>query len=434
MSKRKPRQAQSTQVGDGAYVNFVSNLNTGRDKASHGHFAKETSLTDYDYEAVYQDWVAKKIINRPVLDMLRQGWYFTGLDDVQIQKINDEVVRLCLVERLYKLFTLSRLHGVSYLLFGIADGLPLDQPFDAAKLRQGGLQFVTVLKKSKVQRLTQQYIPLEDSAGEPEQPMYYSVSNGNGVQTKVHHSRMICVKQNDEMESLLLSIYYTLRNFVSTNASAASLVHEAKVDVIRMPDLMSNMINRAKDTMERFGAAALMKSINGMLVLDKEEEYESKSYSFGGLPELMREFAQQTAGAADMPYTILFGQSPSGMNATGEHDTRNYYDKISTDQTWVLRPILNRIFPILFRSLFGVIPTGFNFVFNSLWQMDVKTRSEVEKNNTERDVRYLEKGIVTEAMIAKQLQQDGTYDFIDDEYVQLLEEMAGQIDDNIDPP
>jgi phage-related protein (TIGR01555 family) len=182
--------------------------------------------------------------------------------------------------------------------------------------------------------------------------------------------------------------------------------------------------------MERFGAAALLKSINGMLVIDKDEEYESKSYTFGGLPELMREFGQQTAGAADMPYTLLFGQTTSGLNNSGEFDLRSYYDRVNTEQNWTLRPILERIFPVIFKSLFGMIPTGFNFVFYPLWQLDVKTRSEVEKNNTERDIKYLEKGIITEAMIAKQLQQDGTYDFLDDDHIKALEGLVGQIDDN----
>ncbi|WP_334069828.1 DUF1073 domain-containing protein [Acinetobacter colistiniresistens] len=432
MEERNQTQAPVI-VNDGAYVNFVTNLNTDRDKSSHGHFAKETNLNDYDFEAVYQDWLAKKIVNRPVLDMLRAGWYFTGLEDGQVLKVEDELKRLRLQERLAKLLIWSRLHGRAYLVLGVADSLNLDQPFELDKMRVGGLQFFTVLKKSQVQALNQEYIPLEESAGEPELPMFYNIKNKNGGQTKIHHSRIICIKHGDEGESLLLSIYYTLRNFMATNAGAASLVHEAKVDVVRIPDLMPKIIDRAKDLMERFGAAALLKSINGMLVLDKDEEYESKAYSFGGLPDLMREFAQQTAGAADMPYTLLFGQTTSGLNNSGEFDLRSYYDRVSTEQNWVLRPLLYRLLLVIFKSLFGAIPTGFNFVFYPLWQLDIKTRSEVEKNNTERDMKYLEKGIITEAMIAKQLQQDGTYDFLDNAHIKVLEDMTGQIDDNSEP-
>lgn len=415
---------EQTQVDviDGAYVNFVSNLNTDRDKASHGTFQK-TIIDDMQIEAVYQDWLAKKIVNRPAQDMLRAGWYFTGIQESQSKALHDEIKRLKLVERLYQAFVLMRKNGKSYLLLGIADGQSLDQPCDLNALKRGQLQFVTVLKKDHVNAVTQgvnAYLPLELTAGEPFKPVQYEYKQGNS-KTKVHSSRLIELKNGDEGESVLISIYYTLRNFASTNAGAASLVHEAKVDVIKFPGLMDAIKSRAGALLERFSAAALMKSINGMLVIDSQEGYESKSYTFGGLPELMREFAQQTAGAADMPYTILFGQTTSGLNNSGEFDLRSYYDRISTEQNWLLRPLLNVLMPLLCCHLFGKTFAGMGIEFNTLWQMDAKTRSEVEKNNKERDIAYLEAGIVTEVQIAKQLREDKVYDHLTDDHIKVLE-------------
>ncbi|MBU0375638.1 DUF1073 domain-containing protein, partial [Acinetobacter baumannii] len=41
-------------IGDaGAYTNFVSNIGTSRDKASHGHFVQK-AIPDDQLEAVYQ--------------------------------------------------------------------------------------------------------------------------------------------------------------------------------------------------------------------------------------------------------------------------------------------------------------------------------------------------------------------------------------------
>ena len=420
---------EQTQVDviDGAYVNFVSNLNTDRDKASHGTFQK-ISVDDNQIEAVYQDWLAKKIINRPVQDMLRSGWYFNGIDEDKILALYAEMERIKLVERLYKALIWMRKYGKSYLLLGVADGQTLDQPLDRNTLRRGQLQFITVLKHDQVKALANEYLPLELTAGEPFQPVYFEYKQGNNPKVKVHSSRLIKLANGEEEESALLSIYYTIRNFASTNAGAASLVHEAKIDVIKFPGLMDAIKSRAKDVMERFGAAALMKSLNGMLVIDKQEEYESKSYTFGGLPELMREFAQQTAGAADMPYTLLFGQTTSGLNNSGEFDLRSYYDRINTEQNWLLKPLLSLLIPMLYRNLYGDSPKGIGVLFNSLWQMDAKTRSEVEKNNKDRDDKYLELGIVTEAQIAKQLREDKVYDFITEDHIKKLELI------NEDPP
>jgi phage-related protein (TIGR01555 family) len=94
------------------------------------------------------------------------------------------------------------------------------------------------------------------------------------------------------------------------------------------------------------------------------------------------------------------------MNATGEHDT-NYYDTIATKQEWHVKPILMKFLAVICQSTFGRQIPELNVVFNPLWQLDAKVRSEVEKANAERDEKYLNMGIITEPQIARQLNIDG---------------------------
>ncbi len=68
--------------------------------------------------------------------------------------------------------------------------------------------------------------------------------------------------------------------------------------MIRTPNLVDKIKEDMKSVAERFLSVGLLKGLNGMIVLDKDEEYDSKSYSFGGLPDLMREFSIQAAGGA----------------------------------------------------------------------------------------------------------------------------------------
>lgn len=57
-------------IGDaGAYTNLVSNIGTERDKASAGKFVRK-DIDDEQLEAVYQNWLARRIVNRPASDML----------------------------------------------------------------------------------------------------------------------------------------------------------------------------------------------------------------------------------------------------------------------------------------------------------------------------------------------------------------------------
>ena len=68
--------------------------------------------------------------------------------------------------------------------------------------------------------------------------------------------------------------------------------------------------------------------------------------------------------------TRLLGQSPAGLSATGDSDTRNYYDMIAARQELDLRPQLERLDKLILRSA-GVDPAALTFEFRPLWQMDV---------------------------------------------------------------
>ena len=421
-------------IGDaGAYTNLVSNLGTERDKASHGQFVRR-DVADEQLEAVYQNWLARRIVNRPASDMLRAGWFFEGISGNDLNKLEEACKAFHLDHVLLSGLILSRLYGEAYILLGTADGGNLDQALDISKLGQGRLEFFTVIKKKYITGDKNTYLPPSACCGLLKQPEFYDLKMGSDAKKRIHYSRLIRIAHadvvNEEPQSILQEVYEDLLDHASVKRGSASLIHEAKIDVIRTPNLVQQIQDNMKGVMERFMSVSLMKGLNGMLVLDAEEEYESKSYSFGGLPDMMREFSIQTAGAADIPYTILFGQSPAGMNATGEHDTRNYYDSIATKQEWMLKPILMKFLAVICQSTFGKQLPELDVVFNPLWQLDAKVRSEVEKANAERDEKYLNMGIITEPQIARQLNIDGVYSVIDDAHIKLLESMVTVNDDD----
>ena len=432
MAKKKKPDA----IGDaGAYTNLVSNIGTERDKASHGHFVRR-DIEDDQLEAVYQNWLAKRIVNRPASDMLRAGWFFEGIQGNDLKRLEQACKNFHLNHILLSGLILSRLYGQAYVLLGTADELGLDQPLEINKLGMGRLEFFTVIKKKYIEGDKTSYLPPSACSGLLKQPEFYKLKMENTASQRIHHSRLIPFRYadvvNEEPQSILQEVYDDLLDHASVKRGSASLVHEAKIDVIRTPSLVDKIREDMKGVIERFMSVGLMKSLNGMIVLDKEEEYSSKTYNFAGLPDMMREFSIQTSGASEIPYTILFGQSPAGMNATGEHDTRNYYDSIATKQEWMLKPILMKFLAIICQSTFGRQFPDLNIIFNPLWQLDAKVRSEVEKANAERDEKYLGMAIITEPQIARQLQIDGVYSVIDEAHIKELETMVS-LDDNTNP-
>ncbi len=429
-TKKKP-----DAIGDaGAYTNFVSNIGTDRDKASHGRFVRR-DVSDDQLEAVYSHWLAKRIVNRPASDMLRAGWYFEGIQDNNLKALTEACKKYHLNHILLSGLILSRLYGVVYVLLGTADGKQLDQPFELDKMGRGRLEFFTVIKKKYLTADKNSYLPPSDCYGLLKQPEFYNLQMNDGKgQQKIHHSRLIPFHYadvvNEEPQSVLQEVYEDLLDHAGLKKATASLVHESKIDIIRTPDLVTKIKDDMKAVVERFMSVGLLKGLNGMLVLDAGEEYDSKTYNFAGLPDLMREYSIQTAGAAEIPYTILFGQAPAGLNATGEHDTRNYYDSIATKQEWQFKPILMKFLAVICQTTFGRQIPELDVVFNPLWQLDAKIRSEVEKANAERDEKYLDMGIITEPQIARQLLIDGVYSVINDQHIKELESMVKPHDDD----
>ena len=124
---------------------------------------------------------------------------------------------------------------------------------------------------------------------------------------------------------MLQSLYDAVHAAALSLAGATSLLHEAVVDVVTVPNL-SEYLNSAETTAQlsaRFAYAAAMKSMNNLLLLGDGESWSRQSVDFAGIPEMARTFLQVAAGAADIPVTRLLGQSPAGLSATGKSDVRN---------------------------------------------------------------------------------------------------------------
>ncbi|RYB03241.1 DUF1073 domain-containing protein [Lichenibacterium ramalinae] len=215
-------------------------------------------------------------------------------------------------------------------------------------------------------------------------------------------------------DSVLQALYDAVHAAALTTAGATSLMHEAKVDIVTVPNL-SEHLSSADTTAQlsaRFAYAAAMKSINNLLLLGDGETWSRQAIDFGGLPEMVRCFLQVAAGAADIPVTRLLGQSPSGLSATGESDTRNYYDMIAARQELDLRPQLERLDRLMLRSA-GLDPGALTFAFRPLWQLDAASAAAIALQKAQASQIYAGLGLwpaaVTARLVEAQLVEDGTY-------------------------
>lgn len=372
-------------VSDGLR-NLVANLNTERDKQFHNEYDL-TLYNDHQLLVMYRgSWLPRKIVDVPAFDSVRR-WRTWNQNDVNNAIIRKEERRLMLPQKTLTWLIASRLFGGAALYYSIGSNDP-SVPINPMSVGKGGLRAVNVITKRHISPG-----PIEEDIDSPYfgRPAYYNIMRDkSSVPVVVHPSRLTMGWGNDLPagytdvnagwgDSVLTSVVDAIKQSDSTMANLASLVFEAKTDVVKIPDLMTRIADKQfeKDLISRFTLAAMSKGNNGMLILDSEEDYTQKKMSFSTLPEVADRFYQSVSGAADIPMTRLFGMSPGGMNSTGDSDVRNYYDAIQAIQTLQITPAMGILDEVMIRSAFGYTPRGIDYEWETLWQANEQERAEI---------------------------------------------------------
>lgn len=389
-------------------ANLVSGLGGPRDKSAGTHHV-HVPRAKAELDAAYRDnWLARKIVDVVPFDMLREwrGWQ-AAPEDVGAIEAAETALRLR--EVLLKALRLARLHGGAIILIG--DGAPDPaEPLTPESVGRGGLRYLHALGRYAIQAGAVERDPLSPWYGEP---AAYAVAGGQAV----HPSRVIRLVGAPVPEeaggdafgdSVLQALLEAIDQASSAAAHIAAMLPEAKQDVISVPGLSQALATEdgTRRLTERFGYAATMKSMFGMLLLEGDgrspegERYQQKQLDFSGLPEVARLFLQTAAGAADIPVTRLLGQSPAGLNATGDSDLRNYYDHIAARQAVELTPALARLDALLVRHALGRPAPEIWSAWRPLLQASERDKAEIGRLRAATAATLAREGLVPPEVIA----------------------------------
>lgn len=407
-------------ISNDSLTNFVSGLGTDKDKGTAARFTLRI-IDQGQLEAAYRsDWIARKVIDIPAFDATR-AWRAWQAEDQQIELIEAEERRLGLQQKLAIAITRARLYGGAAIIIGDGAQDPSTELLPQS-VKRGGLRYINVVSRHD---LTTGQINRDIASPYYGEPESYQYVTGAGASVTIHPSRVVRIigaDMPDPMrsgdawgDSSLLPVYDAILQATATNANLAQLVWEAKVDVVKVPDLMLNLTSPEYSGLmtERFTLANVMKSINNTLMLDAQEDWQTRQINFAGLPDVIRAYLMIATAAADIPATRFLGQSPQGFSATGESDMRNYYDRISADQQMRLTPALNRLDELLIRSAVGDRPPEVHYEWRSLWQMTDKERAEVAKLKADTFAIDVNSGLIDDVALRKarenQLVEDGVY-------------------------
>lgn len=363
-------------------------------------------------------WIVGKFIDAVAEDMTRAGVDVQAPADPSIlAKLNDEVRRLRVWSALGNTIRWSRLYGGAIAVL-IIDGQDVSQPLRLETVGKGQFRGLRVFDRWTCVPST---TLIEEPGPTEGLPISYKAQEGAWNGRDIHHSRVVrfigvplpYYERLAELHwgcSVVERVFDRLLAFDSTTHGAANLVFKAHLRTVGIEGLREILAagGPAEDNLVKmFQYIRLMQSNEGITLLDKEDVFQTQSYTFAGLDQVLLSFGQQISGATGIPLVRLFGQSPAGLSATGESDLRNYYDMILAAQEEDLRPGLEAIYDVVAMSMTGdPMPDGWALTFRTLRQLNDTEKAQVANTDAQTVEGLFSAGLITEAQALKELRQN----------------------------
>lgn len=407
------------KISDG-FANFRAKLGNGTAQLNSFSGASFPRLkTRQELSLLYRtDWLVGAAVDMPAQDMCREGVTFKG-EEADFQRLDQDIENRRVWDKVLESLKFARLYGGSIAVI-LIDGQDWESPLNFDRLSKDSFKGLEVFDRWDV-------VPsadiVEDFGMSYGQPKFYTVNYEQSPlrNKRIHYSR--CLR----FEGLLLThdlrqteqgwgapivdrIWDALVSYSTTNAAAAQLVHKSYLRTIKIKDLrkvaaaggqvMQGLVSQLDFMRER-------QTIEGLTILDAEDDFQANAYSFAGLGEVQTHQEQQLSGGMKIPLVKLFGQSPAGLNSTGESDLINYYDGVKAEQDKI-RPQLTRLFNIVYRSCYGKAPSeSFNFEFNPLWQMSDGEKSDIALKHVQAVVTASQDGLIDNQTAMRELKNSG---------------------------
>lgn len=446
MSRRKGKKTgtiKPVQTAD-SFSNPLFHLGYGSQSPLEATEYPLTRMT-YDYallNSLYRsNWVVQNVVGIIPDDMLREGFTVSGAISPKYQQELDRCLRQTqLYDRINEGMRWGRLYGGAAGLILIRGQEDLSKPLELDTILPG--TFAGLYIVDRWSGITPGMELVSDLA-DPDfgLPKYYDINMADGsTVVSVHYSRIIrfvgrelpYLEKMAEMywgESEVEALYADVVKHDNVAANMAALTFRANVDSMEVENLDQLFSVAPTAIQQRFWnmmqAQNVLKSNFGMQLVNKGDSVKNTQYTFTGLQEIYDSMCLDLSGASRIPVTKLFGRAPAGLNATGESDLQNYYDYVDTLRESKLRPILEKLLPIIAMSVWGGVPEDMDIQFPPLWTPTAKEVAEIAKAKAETIIAAFQANLLDQATAQRELkklaEETSMFDSISEETIKKNE-------------
>jgi phage-related protein (TIGR01555 family) len=396
------------RVRSDSFVNALTGLGTARDKRSAATYSADYLLTMQELDNLFSsNDLVSTIVTKLVDDALREGFDVKRstpnaekADLSKDQELAEAILARCqelnVRERVSDAATWGRLFGGGGIILGVQGGGSLTSELDDSKVR--GVAFLTDVDRQDLVPMTWTY------NGEPQTYTWTPVLPGTASlgNVQIHASRVITFPGAKTTKrararnlgwdhSIIQRVYNAIKGVDGMWNSVEAMFQDMSQAVFKLQGFIAAMAEAdgqgAQAIETRIQLMDTLRSVSRAIVLDGGDETGQGAESFEvvergaltGTGDVLDKSFLRLACAARMPVTVLMGQSPAGMDATGDSDLEIWYNEVQCFRRHVIEPRLARIVHLIARELGDKDPELWCIEWPTLEQADAKEEAEIEQ-------------------------------------------------------
>lgn len=428
------RKASGSTTRLDGLVNEVTGFGTSLDKTTYSRFGSFAPLQDAELSALYHgNAMAARIVDALPEEALREGYHIdVGNSDANVW-LTKRHTELDVRQHFVDAKRWAGAFGGAAILLGADDGRPSQSPLRLQNVR--ALRYLYVIDRRYLQPLTYYTDPGGGKLGQPETYRVTPLTaHGTSLSQVVHESRLLLfsgaptgaeerARLGGWDYSVLQRPYEALIQYDTAFSAITQMLTDANQAIFKMSGLAEAIgMGEGEILKERMKGINLMRSLVRAMVIDAgnkdepAESFERQTVSFSDIPNTLQQIIVRLAAAAKQPVSKLMGTTPTGMNASGDSDFRNWYDQVGATQHHEFTPRLRRVDEILLASAESPFRSKkfpkHEIKWPSLWKLSPLDEAQRRQANATADSAYVTAGVYLPEEVALSRSASGGADEI----------------------
>jgi phage-related protein (TIGR01555 family) len=391
-----------------SWINLANGFGTTSDKTTRGFFGTVNPIADPELAALFQGSAfAARVVNALPREALREGFMLEDKDRERATlRVKWLEQRWNVTPTILQTWIWARLFGGCVDWFGY-----LDSSASMTPLQESSKKIAFIKDIDRRFLVPFRFYAQGPKAGQVETYHLFAVEGRQSLLGEIHESRLVRwpgalterqakISLNTWDYSFLQQPYEALRANGNVWKAIELLVNDANQAVFKIKRFWEMLAGKEGEALKtRIAAMDLVRSVARAMILDADgESFERQSTTFSGLAELDQQALKRLAGEADIPLMIFMGESPSGLNATGDPTIRAWLSKVRSERTQVCEPRLKEIVRRLLSDPECPYPLQageeVSIKWPDLWEPTAKEAAEIRKLEHDTAAIAIDKEIV----------------------------------------